>query len=89
MSVRRQRCAGVGAMLRDRWDVISVCDVCALAMRVDLALVAKVSGARVSLWNRKARCRRLGCKGWVEFRARAPGMYTHEPLIADDRDILV
>ena len=88
MAVRRQRCGVVETMLRDRWDVISVCAACGLTMRVDLELIVKVSGPRVSLWNRRARCRRLGCKGWVEFRARAPGMYTHEPLLADEREPL-
>lgn len=51
-------------------------------MRVNLRAVMKVAGPRLSLWNRKARCRRLGCLGFVEFQARAPGMEMHEALSA-------
>jgi hypothetical protein len=82
MAVRRQRCETVEKMRRDRWDVISSCGKCGLIMRVDLSLVIQVSGPNVSLWNRKARCRRLGCSGWVEFQGRAPGMGWHEVLTA-------
>jgi hypothetical protein len=72
-------------MARDRWDVISKCEKCGLMMQVDLKLIAFVSGPKVSLWNRKARCRRLLCQGVVRFHARAPGMATHEPLSIDER----
>jgi len=67
---------------RDRWDVISKCAECGLLMQVDLGLIIRVSGPATVLWNRKARCRRLGCLGWVEFQARAPGMVMHEALTA-------
>ncbi|MEP6967437.1 MAG: hypothetical protein ABI906_05105 [Pseudomonadota bacterium] len=87
MAVRRQRCETVERMRRDGWDVISRCERCGLIMRVDLGLVIRVSGPTVSLWNRKARCRRLGCTGWVEFQARAPGMGFHEPLSAPPADV--
>ncbi len=82
IAYRRARCETVAQMQRDRWDVISKCEKCGLIMRVDLALIIHVSGPAVSLWNRKARCRRLGCGGWVEFQARAPGMAYHEALAA-------
>ncbi len=63
LAYRRQRCETVERMRRDGWDVISRCEKCALIMRVDLGLVIRVSGPSVSLWNRKARCRRLGLHG--------------------------
>jgi hypothetical protein len=85
LSYRRARCETVEAMRRDGWDVISKCGGCGLVMQVDLALVARISGPETSLWNRKARCRRLGCTGVVEFQARVPGVAWHEPLRADDR----
>jgi hypothetical protein len=82
IAYRRARCETVAQMRRDHWDVISKCEKCGLSMRVDLALIIQVRGRAVSLWNRKARCRRLGCGGWVEFQARAPGMAYHEALAA-------
>lgn len=82
MRIRRQKCETVEAMARDGWDVISRCETCGLIMRADLALIARISGPRTSLWNRKARCRRLGCTGWVKFQGRAPGMTMHEALTA-------
>jgi len=74
------------AMARDRWDVISICEKCGLVMRVNLGLIVRVSGPATSLWNRKARCRRVGCTGFVVFQARAPGMAMHEPLTAPPVD---
>ncbi len=84
ISIRRQRCETVAQMQRDHWDVISHCEKCGLSMVVDLALVARVTGPETSLWNRKNRCRRIGCQGWVEFQAKAPGMVMYEPLAAPD-----
>jgi hypothetical protein len=68
------------------WEVITRCQACGLMMVVDLKLVATVSGPATSLWNRKARCRRIGCNGWVQFQAKAPGMpYYSELAIDHDR----
>jgi len=69
-------------MAAQRWDVISRCQSCGLIMTVDLATIGKVRGPAFSLWNRKSRCRRLGCSGIVEFQAKAPGMTVHERLEA-------
>ncbi|MFC3070489.1 hypothetical protein [Phenylobacterium soli] len=75
----------VAEMARAGWEVISCCERCGLMMRVDLKLIAFVRGPNVSLWNRKARCRRLLCHGVVTFHAKAPGMPGHEPLTIDPR----
>ena len=83
IAYHRPSCETVEKMARERWDVISVCGKCGLIMQVDLAVIVRVKGPGVSLWNRKARCRRLGCTGWVEFQAKAPGMAFHEPLRAE------
>jgi len=83
ISYRRARCETVSDMLREGWDVISKCRTCGLMMGVDLALVAKVKGGKVSLWNRTQRCKRIGCTGTVDFMAKAPGMAFHEPLRAE------
>lgn len=77
---RRRRCETVADMIRERWDVISVCDRCGLMMTVSLKVIAAVRGRDLSLWNQHARCRRIGCSGWVDFRAKAPGMVMHEDL---------
>ena len=82
LAMRRRGCETVEQMQRAGWDVVSHCTRCGLVMRVNLRAVMKVAGPRLSLWNRKARCRRLGCLGFVEFQARAPGMEMHEALSA-------
>lgn len=87
VSIRERYARGktVAEMARERWEVISVCRTCNLMMMVDLRLIAYVRGPNVSLWNRRARCRRLLCGGVVEFHAKAPGMLGHERLVIDDR----
>jgi hypothetical protein len=62
----------VGQMQANRWEVTSRCEVCGLAMRVDLNVIVQVKGPRVSLWNRRAPCRRIGCEGKVRFWGRPP-----------------
>jgi hypothetical protein len=69
-------------MLAQRWDVLSVCRKCGLTMSVDLRVIAAIRGPQFSLWNRKSRCRRVGCNGVVNFQAKAPGMAWHEELDA-------
>jgi len=54
-------------------------------MQVNLDLVAWRTGAKASLWNRTAGCRRLHCTGIVDFLARAPGMNWRELLQAEER----
>ena len=67
----RRTAETVAQMHKARWDVLSYCRACHLTMRVDLALVERVSGPHTVLWNRKARCRRIGCDGVVEFSWQA------------------
>ena len=83
LSVRRRKCETVRAMRDEHWDVLAKCDACGLVMRVDLKLIMRVRGPDVSLWNRRSRCRRVGCSGWMDFQARAPGMGWHEMLRAE------
>jgi hypothetical protein len=80
----RARVVTVADMQRERWDVVSKCSACGLMMPVDLDLVAWRTGAKTVLWNRRARCRRLGCQGVVEFQARAPGSPHFQTLAAYD-----
>jgi hypothetical protein len=83
LSWRRTTCETVADMARARWDVISKCQACGLTMQVQLRTIAVVSGPSTSLWNRRAPCRRLLCRGQVEFWAKAPGMASHETLTAE------
>ena len=73
----------VADMARAGWEVLSKCQACGLMMVVDLKLVATVSGPATSLWNRKARCRRIGCAGWVQFQAKPPGLPFYSALEID------
>jgi len=77
---RRARCETVQQMLAQRWEVTACCRSCRLELRVDLRTIGIVRGPGFSLWNRLSRCRRVGCHGVVEFRAKAPGMGWAEPL---------
>jgi len=78
--------ATVALMRQNRWEVISHCSRCQLQMTVRLDWIALISGSGTSLWNRKARCRRLLCLGVTEFHAKAPGMAAFEPLRIDLRE---
>jgi hypothetical protein len=80
----RNRVATVADMQAQWWDVISKCRVCGLMMAVDLALIVRTTGPKTILWNRLARCKRIGCQGHVEFQARAPGGGVYATLAADD-----
>ncbi len=82
----RRAVATVADMLRERWEVISKCNSCGLMMPVNLDVIAWRSGAKTVLWNRKARCKRIGCQGWVEFQARFPGVGFYQTLTSDDRE---
>lgn len=86
IAARFGKCRTVADMAAQGWDVISLCRHCGLAMQVDLALIAQVAGPATLLWNRTARCRRLLCPGFVDFKARAPGMAWHETLQVDARE---
>jgi hypothetical protein len=61
-------------MRREKWGVIAVCRTCNLTLLVALRVITTMRGPDARLWNRKARCRRLACRGMVEFQAKAPGM---------------
>lgn len=79
----RRAVATVADMAARQWAVIAKCQACGLMTVVDLELVARVSGAATVLWNRKARCKKVGCQGFVEFQAHVPnGPAGYETLTA-------
>ena len=80
----RLRVATVADMQAAEWQVISKCGTCGLMMTVDLDLIAWRTGPKTVLWNRRARCNRIGCQGWVEFQARFPGRGVYSTLTAND-----
>jgi len=78
----RSKVETVADMLAEKWEIITSCQKCGLAMVADLALIARESGPATSLWNRSSPCRRIGCTGAVVFMAKAPGKTFHEALSA-------
>lgn len=85
ISERRPRCETVAAMARDGWVVIAACDVCRVKMSVSLGVLARVRGPDYSLWNRRGRCKVVGCRGRVAFLADVGCGRGFEPLQAPDR----
>jgi hypothetical protein len=82
----RKSAPTVGTMRAAGWDVISYCRACKLTMRVDLALVERVSGPDTVLWNRQSPCKRIGCDGQVEFQGKPPELFKHIRLFAEWAD---
>ena len=78
----RQRIETVADFIRDHIEVITDCPRCGLQMVVNLPMVARVSGPETSLWNRKPRCRKLGCGGRATLKAKLPGKGYYEALEA-------
>lgn len=72
-------------MIQQRWEVISIFQECRLQMLVRLDWIARISGPDTSLWNRRAKCRRLLCKGVTTFHAKAPGMTVYGDLTINER----
>jgi len=63
----------VGAIRRAGWLVTAVCDVCALEIEADLAVVEIMKGADYRLWGATTRCRRRWCLGRMAFFVKPPG----------------
>ncbi|WP_332047962.1 hypothetical protein [Phenylobacterium sp.] len=80
--MRRRKCETVTEMEARGWDVLAKCQACGLTTRVNLRHVARIRGPAFSLWNRRARCKRVACPGAAQFLGRAPDMSWHEPLDA-------
>lgn len=63
-----------GDMLRLGWRIQSVCLVCGLKMDEPLENIVKLAGPDYVLWDKKGRCRRVGCHGARVFEGRPRGM---------------
>lgn len=68
----RQACPNVHWMIAERWDVIAECGSCGLQMQADLVRIEREKGPDYSLWDRSTPCRRLRCRGFVQFHALPP-----------------
>jgi hypothetical protein len=73
----------VGAMRKAHWDIIAHCLSCHLTLRVDTAVIIQLRGPNVSLWNKQAPCKKVGCKGSMEFQGRPPQLSRHFALRAE------
>lgn len=63
----------VGQMRRDGWAIRTHCPVCYLDCWVSLEVLVLLNGYDLKLWNRRAQCRRYGCRGRMVFMATPPG----------------
>lgn len=79
----RRSAETVGRMRANGWTVLAYCRACNLTMVVDLRAIERLRGTDFSLWNRRAPCRRLGCRGRVEFQGKPPEISMPFPLRAD------
>lgn len=86
IGARRRNAESVGAMLAGGWEVEAWCGVCGIKLRVELAGIVAAKGASYSLWDRRARCRRVGCQGRVRFHGRPPGAPGFSPLVSRKPD---
>ncbi len=84
--VFRRNAETIADMYANRWSVIARCDTCGLAIDVNLTLVARLKGPQTSLWNRRQPCKRIGCRGWMDFFGKHPERHSHEQLLAPDPD---
>lgn len=75
----------VGLMIENGWTAISQCEACRLQMTVDLELIVTVKGPDVTLWNRRQRCKSVGCTGWVFFLGKHPRRIGFDPLKIDPK----
>ena len=79
----RASAESVSDMKAQSWAVRSYCRSCQLLMDADLDIIILRKGPRTSLWNRQARCRRIGCSGVVEFQGRPPQIQRYLRLFAE------
>jgi len=88
-TARDWRAAGgtIEAMRLQGWSVVAVCGACDLVMAVNLDHLVKLCGPELSLWNRRARCRRARCQGAVRFYGKPLQLYDHIVLIAGAPDL--
>lgn len=83
---RRHHAESVAQMAEQHWQVQAWCSDCRVKLKVDLRLVARVRGPGFSLWDKRGRCRAVGCTGAVDFYAQAPGRPGFSPLVSPRQD---
>lgn len=79
-------CPTVGAMEKRNWDVISECLKCGLRLQVNLKVVIAIKGPGFSLFDRRTRCKKLGCGGTAIFAIKVPRGSFHQRIDNPFRD---
>jgi hypothetical protein len=65
----------IAAMIEHGFSSYAYCPACRLYREVDLNKLMATKGPAYSLWNRRCRCKKPGCTGWVRFKV-GPGWHT-------------
>lgn len=81
ISEYRGRCQSVGDMYAAGWEVITQCRACRVELHTDLRVIMAMRGRDFVLWNRTAKCKKVRCRGVVDFLARLPGRHDYQPII--------
>lgn len=63
----------IGHLMANDAEVVAHCSACGGSWDADLERIAKAKGVNYTLWNRTTRCRTVGCKGKVWFKASIRG----------------
>lgn len=69
----RNASATVEQILRNRWPVTAVCEVCDVQLHVDVQLIAERRGPKTNRWGAQGRCKRVGCIGRTVFWIKPHG----------------
>lgn len=77
----------VERMAKAGWGLRTRCDKCRLELNLSWRVVIMVLGPNYSLWNRKARCRKVMCSGHTIFLGRHHPRAHWEALTASDKPV--
>ncbi|RYG86582.1 MAG: hypothetical protein EON59_09635 [Alphaproteobacteria bacterium] len=69
----RTASATVALILRNRWPVTAICEVCDVQLHVDVRLIAERAGPQTNLWGRRGQCKVVGCIGKTVFYIKPHG----------------
>lgn len=71
----------LGGYLQTTIPVEARCNKCAFQQSVNIAALAEKCGESYQLWDRRSRCKKPGCEGWVRFFGARGGVFL--PLWSD------
>lgn len=70
----RFACPNVGAMLRARWRLQTICASCSTRLWISARTMALTMGPDFSPWGAAVACNRVGCDGVRTFRGYPPAI---------------